>query len=134
MTMLRVGVYILDGMKFDLFLRGGGSCEFWWPTTRLSDLKRPRCIVGADQEWHEVVKGLVHELFEASCMEHQCLFQRSTWLAGNDSGRHIIHATHAQFSEIADAVGDVLTYALPDVSGAYAKWGKRHKAKAGKRR
>jgi len=117
----RVGVYILDGMKFDLFLTGGTDCSFTWPTSPASKLDRPKCEVGCDQDWHSVVKGLLHELMEASFMESGCLFERSVWLTDTSTGRHVLHCDHAKFTEICHVVGDVLTWALPDLRSAYKK-------------
>lgn len=123
-----VGVYVLDGKKFDLVLVPGSGGSFCWPTSRHSPRERCACEIGADVDsWHELVKILLHELTEASFMEHQCLFERTTWLTDNSSGRHIMHADHAQFSEIMDAVGDVLTYALPDLRAVHQAWHAKRK-------
>lgn len=119
---IRIGPYALDGMLFDVELQpGNGGGEFWWPTSPRSKLSRPMMTVGIDCEWHEVVKSTLHELFEAATMHRRCLLQRTTWLTDDSSGRHILHLDHAQFTEVCVAVGDVLTYLLPDLSEAVRK-------------
>jgi len=119
-----VGVFVLDGMKFDLVIVPGSAGSFYWPTSPRSFRDRPECEIGGDVGgWHEIVKILLHELTEAAFMERQCLFERTKWLTDNSSGRHIMHCDHAQFSEIMDAVGDVLTYSMPALLAAWKKWG-----------
>lgn len=119
-----VGTYTLTSHRVDVFLANSDGSSFWWPLNAKSEFRRATMVLDADCEWYEVVKGAVHEAFEAATMMHQCLLRRQTFLCDNSTGKNLFQMDHSQFTEIADEVGDLLTYLLPDAAEAYRQWKK----------
>ena len=122
MEQIIVGTYDMGWESVEIVLREGTGVEFFLiPETG----RGPRIKVGADQnQWSDVVAVLLHECLELEYERAGVRFSPSSELA-RDHAAYIFVLNHAQFSEAAARVAELLSKVLPDLAKSWKQWNKR---------
>lgn len=121
MRQQRVGYLRFGFETVEVVLREGDGGEFY---SCPASGEVARIKVGADyDDWSEVVRVLVHELFEYAMFREKARYE-ITGDVSKDSGAYVFMFNHAEFSNIAGKVSQALADGLPAVATAWRRWKK----------
>jgi len=122
MTKKLIGKYLFGGRFIELYTTDEWGADFTFASEgqRLPSI----CIGFSGASWEDIVKRLLHEMFEFAYSEMNCRYNASHDY-GNDHGGYIFVYNHVQLSDACGRVAQLMAVCLPDLAKAWAKRSKK---------
>lgn len=117
MELIEVGIFPLGRDSVRIFFREGNGGEFF---INPGDGKIAEIVIGATEDWDDVLATVVHEAFEMVA-EKALLRYQKIGDYGYDSASVTFIFSHSDFSHVCACVGSLLAASISELSKAFIK-------------
>jgi hypothetical protein len=121
-----LGNYRIGLEMVQVALREGDGGEFYYFP---EDGSTPRIVIGADNEFEDVLGVLIHEVGELSMCRLGLRYMGSEDMSNDHSG-YLFVLTHPQFSDVCNRLAYAIATVQKDLKKAWKKWHKAEKVVA----